>query len=240
MGATARVPGQARAGGPIGVADAARSPAPAPAGDRDRPLVGVLALQGDVAEHLRILGEAGAEAVPVKTRGELERVDAVLLPGGESTTIGRLLVRFELLEPLRERLAAGLPAFGTCAGAILLASRATLHDGTPTDQPLLGALDVSARRNAFGRQVASFEARLAVTGLDGQPLAGGPLPAAFIRAPWFEDLGADVQTLATVATGGADRIVIVRQGHILASAFHPELTGDRRLHAAFVELVRRG
>lgn len=199
------------------------------------PTVGVLALQGDVLEHLRMLAGAGAHATPVKTPADLDRVDALLLPGGESTTVGRLLARFGLLEPLRARLADGMPAFGTCAGAILLSRAATLDDGAPSDQPLLGALDVTARRNAFGRQVASFEAPLAVAGVDG-----GPLHAVFIRAPWFEAPGAGVEILATVATEAGDSIVVVREGRILASAFHPELTGDPRLHEAFVDLVRRG
>jgi 5'-phosphate synthase pdxT subunit len=238
----ARVPGQGL------VVD--RGPHPRPdAGPRSRPVaaaptVGVLALQGDVLEHLRMLEAVGARPTPVKTPAELDAVDALLLPGGESTTIGRLLGLFELVEPLRERLAAGMPAFGTCAGAILLSRAATLHDGTPSKQPLIAALDVTARRNAFGRQIASFEAALDVadphaTAHPRARLDGGPLHAVFIRAPWFEEPGRGVTTLATVATGAGDRIVVVREGHILASAFHPELTGDRRLHAAFVELVRR-
>ena len=241
MSGVARVPG--RAGRPPRFARGrAHRPAGAPARSlgRRRPLVGVLAVQGDVGEHLGMLGDAGAEAIPVTSREDLDRVDGLVLPGGESTTIGRLLARFELLEVVRQRVAHGLATFGTCAGAILLAREATLDDGTPAEQPLLGALDVRARRNAFGRQVASFEASLDVAGLDGQPLAGGPLEAAFIRAPWFEDPGAGVESLATVATEAGDRIVVVRQGHILASAFHPELGGDPRLHAAFVELARRG
>jgi 5'-phosphate synthase pdxT subunit len=192
------------------------------------PRVGVLAVQGDVLEHLRMLGDAGARAVPVTTVAGLEGLDGLLIPGGESTTIGKLLVIYELLEPLRARLRAGLPAFGTCAGAILL-GRATLHDdGRVADQPLLGALDAVTRRNAFGRQVASFEADIDVRGLDA------PMRAVFIRAPWFEEVGPQVEVLATVATPLGDKVVVVRAGGVLASAFHPELTGDGRLHELFV------
>lgn len=236
-GAT-RVPGEALAD-PAGVR---ADPVDAPWGPsrgagsghgRARPTVGVLALQGDVLEHLRLLEAAGAHAVPVRRAEELDVVHGLLLPGGESTTIGRLLDLFALAEPLRARLAAGLPAFGTCAGAILLGRATTLDDGAPSDQPLLGALDVVTRRNAFGRQVASFEADLAV-----DEVPGGPLHAVFIRAPWFEALGASVRALATVTTAAGDRAVVVRQGGLLASAFHPELTGDARLHERFVSLVR--
>jgi pyridoxal 5'-phosphate synthase pdxT subunit len=196
--------------------------------------IGVLALQGDVAEHLWLLADAGVEAVPVKRADELDGLDGIVLPGGESTTVGKLLDRYGLLEPLRERLRGGLPAFGTCAGAIVLGREALLADGRPSDQPLLGVLDTVARRNAFGRQVASFEGQVDITGLDG-----GPMEAVFIRAPWFEDTGPDVEVLAKVETALGDKVVVVRQGRILASAFHPELTGDSRLHRLFVELVER-
>jgi pyridoxal 5'-phosphate synthase pdxT subunit len=196
--------------------------------------VGVLALQGDVAEHLRLLAGAGVEAVPVKRADELDGLDGIVLPGGESTTVGKLLDRYGLLEPLRERLRGGLPALGTCAGAIVLGRAALLADGRPSDQPLLGVLDTVARRNAFGRQVASFEGQVDITGLDG-----GPMEAVFIRAPWFEDTGPDVEVLAKVETALGDKVVVVRQGRILASAFHPELTGDSRLHRLFIELVER-
>jgi pyridoxal 5'-phosphate synthase pdxT subunit len=196
--------------------------------------IGVLALQGDVAEHLWLLADAGVEAVPVKRADELDGLDGIVLPGGESTTVGKLLDRYGLLEPLRERLRGGLPALGTCAGAIVLGREALLADGRPSDQPLLGVLDTVARRNAFGRQVASFEGQVDITGLDG-----GPMEAVFIRAPWFEDTGPDVEVLAKVETALGDKVVVVRQGRILASAFHPELTGDSRLHRLFVELVER-
>jgi len=188
--------------------------------------VGVLALQGDVREHLRALTEAGAEAVEVRTRAELDAVDGIVIPGGESTTMGRLLGIFGLLEPLRQRIADGLPAYGSCAGMILLADR--VLDGRP-DQPTLGALDVTVRRNAFGRQVDSFETDLDVAGMDG-----GPLHAVFIRAPWVEEAGPGVEVLAETA----GHPVAVRQGHVLATAFHPELTGDRRVHELFVRMLR--
>jgi len=202
--------------------------------DGDGPLVGVLALQGDVLEHLRLVRAAGARAIPVTGVADLERIDGIVLPGGESTTIGRLATMYGLLEPLRQRLADGLPAFGTCAGAILLARQALLADGTPTDQPLLGVLDAVVRRNAFGRQVASFEADLDVAGV-----RGGPVHAVFIRAPWFETVGDDVEVLATVPTPLGDKVVVVRQGALLASAFHPELSGDGRLHQLFVATLSR-
>lgn len=199
------------------------------------PRVGVLALQGDVLEHLRMLGDSGAAGVLVRRPGDLDGLDGLLLPGGESTTIGTLMRLYGLLEPLRERLRAGLPALGTCAGAILLARAAVHHDGRASGQATLGVLDVVARRNAFGRQVASFEADLDVEGL-----AGGALHAVFIRAPWFEEVGAGVEVLAAAPTPLGERAVVVRQGRVLASAFHPELTGDARLHRLFVALLEAG
>ncbi|MBB1151524.1 pyridoxal 5'-phosphate synthase glutaminase subunit PdxT [Amycolatopsis dendrobii] len=203
-----------------------------------RPAVGVLALQGAVREHVAMLESAGARAVPVRRLSELSRVDGLVLPGGESTTMSRLLETFELLEPLRERIAGGLPAFGSCAGMILLARQ--VLDGRP-DQQQLGGLDVVVRRNAFGRQVDSFEADLPFAGV-----AGGPLHAVFIRAPWVEKAGDGVEVLATVPDPEdppdgprADRIVAVRQGAVVATAFHPEITRDERVHRLFVELVRK-
>ncbi|MGE3664871.1 MAG: pyridoxal 5'-phosphate synthase glutaminase subunit PdxT [Pseudonocardia sp.] len=201
------------------------------------PEIGVLALQGDVREHVAALTAAGARAVPVRRAAELDAVDGLVIPGGESTTISRLLVTFELLEPLRARIAAGMPAYGSCAGMILLATE--VLDGRP-DQEQLGGLDVVVRRNAFGRQVDSFEADLPVDGV-----GGGPVRAVFIRAPWVEKAGADVEVLATIpdtvdATAAAGRIVAVRQGGILATAFHPELTGDGRIHELFARMVRAG
>jgi len=197
------------------------------------PVVGVLALQGDVLEHVRMLSLAGARAVAVRHPEQLSELDGILLPGGESTTIGTMLERFDLLEPLRKRIVDGLPALGTCAGAILMSSQALLADGTPIEQPLLGVMDTVVRRNAFGRQVASFEGPLTVAGMPGPPLH-----AVFIRAPWFERIGPDVIPLAQVETSLGARVVVTRQGHLLAAAFHPELTGDPRLHGLFVEMIR--
>jgi pyridoxal 5'-phosphate synthase pdxT subunit len=209
-----------------------RAPAEA-GGDPAAPTVGVLAVQGDVLEHLRMVAAAGARAVPVKRPHELADLDGILIPGGESTTMGRLCSLYGLLEPLRRRLAAGVPAFGTCAGAILLGTGTLFDDGRPSEQPLLGVMDIVTRRNAFGRQVASFEADLDIAGMTGPPVH-----AVFIRAPWIERHGPDVEVLATVATPLGDRVVVARQGHLLASAFHPELTDDRRLHELFVRVVR--
>ena len=194
------------------------------------PTIGVLALQGDVREHLAMLERAGARAVKVRRPEELAHVDGIVMPGGESTTMHKLARAFDLFEPLRDALRGGLPAFGTCAGMILLADRI---EGGTADQETIGGLDVVVRRNAFGRQVDSFEAELAVTGFDA------PFHAMFIRAPWVEKVGHDVQVVATVATGEAmGRIVAVRQAHLLATSFHPEITGDHRFHSLFVDLVR--
>ncbi|GAA3041785.1 pyridoxal 5'-phosphate synthase glutaminase subunit PdxT [Actinokineospora globicatena] len=200
-----------------------------------RPLIGVLALQGDVREHSAALVAGGAEVITVRRESELAAVDGLVLPGGESTTISRLLATFDLLDPLRARLAAGLPAYGSCAGLILLAEK--VIDGRP-DQHQLGALDVIVRRNAFGRQVDSFEEDLQVTGVEGDPVH-----AVFIRAPWVESAGPTVEVLARVpdtraAGAAAGRIVAVRQGNVLATSFHPELTGDARVHRLFVDMVR--
>ncbi len=193
------------------------------------PTIGVLALQGDVREHLAMLEETGARAVKVRRAEELAHVDGIVMPGGESTTMAKLARTFGLFEPLRDALRGGLPAFGTCAGMILLADR--IEAGT-ADQETFGGLDVVVRRNAFGRQVDSFEAELAVTGFDA------PFHALFIRAPWVEKVGHDVRVVATVASGDAvGRIVAVRQGHLLATSFHPEITGDHRFHQLFVDLV---
>ncbi len=194
--------------------------------DSTRPTVGVLALQGDVREHLAALTAAGATAVAVRRAAELAAVDGIVIPGGESTTIGRLLEVFGLLEPLRAAVSSGLPAFGSCAGMILLASE--ILDGRD-DQPLLGGMDITVRRNAFGRQVDSFETEVMVDGI-----AGGPVHAVFIRAPVVERTGENVQVLAEVA----GRSVAVRDTRRLATAFHPELSGDARLHAMFVQMVR--
>ena len=195
------------------------------------PLIGVLALQGDVREHLAALREQGAEAVPVRRPEELAAVDGLVIPGGESTTMVKLAARFGLLEPLRSAVREGLPAYGSCAGMILLADR--LLDGPP-DQETVGGLDVTVRRNAFGRQVDSFESDIAIEGIPG------PMHAVFIRAPWVEETGAGVEVLGRVVGGAADgKVVAVRQGNVVATSFHPELTGDLRVHALFVDMVRR-
>jgi 5'-phosphate synthase pdxT subunit len=197
--------------------------------------IGVLALQGDVREHVAALADCGASGVPLRRPQELDGLDGVIVPGGESTTIGMLLETFGLLDPLRKAIADGLPAYGSCAGMVLLANE--VLDGRP-GQPLLGGLDVVVRRNAFGRQVESFEADL--------EWPGGPLHAVFIRAPWVESVGVGVEVLAECpARGGAEpggrrRIVAVRQGRVLATAFHPELTGDRRVHELFVRMTQEG
>ena len=187
--------------------------------------VGIVALQGDVREHAGALAELGASSVEVRAPTDLTDVDALVLPGGESTTMSLLLRSSGLGEALAERISDGLPVLGTCAGMILLASE--VLDGRP-DQTSFGAIDISVRRNAFGRQVDSFEADLAVEGI-GEP----PFPAVFIRAPVVERVGAGVEVLARVA----DRPVLCRQGPVLAAAFHPELSGDRRLHELFLKGV---
>lgn len=197
-----------------------------------RQTVGVLALQGDVREHVAVLRECGAEIVAVRRPTDLDRVHALVIPGGESTTIDKLLRAFDLFEPLRERIKCGMPVFGSCAGMILLADR--LVDA-PVDQQTLGGIDMTVRRNAFGRQVESFEEDLEFTGLAD----GDPLHAVFIRAPWVEEIGTDVDVLATVAGGpAAGRIVAVRQGGLLATSFHPELTGDSRVHRLFLDVAK--
>lgn len=195
------------------------------------PTIGVFALQGDVREHVRMLESCGATAVSVRRAEELAAVDGLVLPGGESTTMYKLATTFGLLEPLRQRLAEGMPALGTCAGMIMLADR--IEAGI-AGQETLGGLDVVVRRNAFGRQVDSFEADLDFETFDQ------PFHALFIRAPWVEKAGADVEVLARVAEGPAiGRIVAVRQGNVMATSFHPEITHDDRVHRYFVELVTR-
>jgi pyridoxal 5'-phosphate synthase pdxT subunit len=190
----------------------------------EEPLIGVLALQGDVREHVAALERAGARTVPVKTRERLDEVDGLIIPGGESTTIGMLLERFELMEPLRARIESGMPVFGTCAGLILMA-REIVGSG----QPRIGSLDVAVERNAYGRQVDSFE-----TQVPSPALGEEALPAVFIRAPKIAELGTGVEVLAE-ADGDP---VLVRQDRQLASTFHPELTADPRIHAYFVSMTR--
>ena len=192
------------------------------------PVIGVLALQGDVAEHRRAVTGTGATAVAVRRPAELDAVDGLIIPGGESTTIWKLADVFELMEPLRKRIAGGLPVFGSCAGMIMLA--ASLLDRIE-GQETLGGLDVTVRRNAFGRQVDSFESDIDLKGVDGPPFR-----AVFIRAPWVEQAGPGVEVLGTEPRTG--RIVAVRQGPVLATSFHPELTRDGRIHQLFSEIVR--
>ena len=191
------------------------------------PRIGVLALQGDTREHLEALRAAGAEAITVRRIGELDSVDALVLPGGESTTMSHLLREFELLEPLRARLVEGMPAYGSCAGMILLATEILDAGVAGREATPLKGIDMTVRRNAFGRQVDSFEDDITFDGLDGQ------MHAVFIRAPWVERVGPGVEVLAQAA----GHPVAVRQGRMLATAFHPEMTGDRRVHALFVDMV---
>jgi pyridoxal 5'-phosphate synthase pdxT subunit len=207
------------------------------------PVIGVLALQGDVREHVRALGEAGATATPVRRLAEIEAVDGLVIPGGESTTLWKLATAFELMDPLRKLIACGMPVFGSCAGLIMLADR--LVDGA-AGQQTFGGIDMTARRNAFGRQVDSFErdVTLRFDGADDadgagsadarDPDSGTPFHAVFIRAPWVERAGAEV----TVVGEDNGRIVAVRQGSLLATAFHPELTPDTRVHELFVKMVK--
>jgi 5'-phosphate synthase pdxT subunit len=197
----------------------------------DAVIIGVLALQGDVREHLTALAESGAVARPVRRIEELEGVDALVVPGGESTVISKLAVTFGLLDPIRKRIAGGMPVYGSCAGMIMLASE--VLDGR-ADQESFAGITMTVRRNAFGRQIDSFEAPVRIEGI-----AGEEFHAVFIRAPWVEEVAADVQVLGRVTAGpAAGRIVAVRQGNLLATAFHPELTGDLRVHRYFVDLVR--
>jgi pyridoxal 5'-phosphate synthase pdxT subunit len=192
--------------------------------------IGILALQGDVREHVNMLVACGVRAAPVRRSTDLDAVDALVVPGGESTTMYKLAQAFDLLEPLRKRVAAGMPTLGTCAGMIMLADR--IEDGIEGQQTV-GGIDMTVRRNAFGRQVESFEADVAL-----EPFSR-PYHAVFIRAPWVEDLGPGAHPLARVSSGPAlGRIVAVRQGRLLATSFHPELTGDLRVHRYFVDLVR--
>jgi 5'-phosphate synthase pdxT subunit len=194
-------------------------------------IIGVLALQGDTREHLHALAELDVIARPVRRPDELDSVDALVIPGGESTAMSKLAIEFGMTEPLRKRIAGGMPTYGSCAGMIMLAT--TILDGR-ADQVPFGGIDMTVRRNAFGRQVDSFEGTVDISDIDG-----GPFSAVFIRAPWVEEVGPDVRVLGRVNAGpAAGRIVAVRQQHLLATAFHPELTGDLRVHRYFVEMAR--
>ena len=199
----------------------------------DRLAIGVLALQGDVREHVRSLEAVGARAVAVRRESELDSVDALVIPGGESTAMWKLAVAFDMFDPIRKRLGDGMPAYGSCAGMIMLADHVL---DAAAGQLTFGGIAITVRRNAFGRQVDSFEGPISFTGIEGE------LHGVFIRAPWVEavDEGADgVEVLARVSGGPATgRIVAVRQGNLLATSFHPELTGDHRVHGVFAELVR--
>jgi 5'-phosphate synthase pdxT subunit len=188
--------------------------------------IGVLALQGDFREHVQMLRSIGLDTAEIRLPADLESIDGLVIPGGESTTIGKLLVGFDLLEPLRCRALAGFPIYGTCAGAIVLANRVT---GRGVDQPIVGVMDVTIQRNAFGRQVASFEADVAISVLGDRPFH-----AVFIRAPVIQEPGPSVDVLGRLEDG---TIVAAKQGNLLATSFHPELTGDGRLHQYFASVV---
>lgn len=195
------------------------------------PRIGVLALQGDVREHIRSLESVGARAVAVRRLETLTEIDGLVIPGGESTTMSKLAVIDGFLEPLRAARREGMPMYGSCAGMIMLADTVT---DARSDQEVIGGLDVTVRRNAFGRQVDSFESDLDIPALGEQPFR-----AVFIRAPRVDAVGADVEILARVRGDGPDgTIVAVRQGRLMATAFHPELTGDHRIHEMFVECVK--
>ncbi|GAB3141121.1 pyridoxal 5'-phosphate synthase glutaminase subunit PdxT [Micromonospora sonneratiae] len=196
-----------------------------------QPVIGVLALQGDVREHVNALDASGVTARPIRRREELDQVDGLVIPGGESTTMSKLADVFGLRDPIRERIGDGMPVYGSCAGMIMLATE--VLDGRP-DQRGFDGIEMTVRRNAFGRQVDSFEAPVEITGVSGPPFH-----AVFIRAPWVERVADGVEVLGRVTEGpAAGRVVAVRQGNLLATAFHPELTGDLRVHRYFVDLVR--
>lgn len=188
------------------------------------PHIGVLAMQGDFEEHVTLLSRIDVDAFEVRTLAQLAACDGLIIPGGESTTMARLLIAFELMQPLRDRIADGMPVWGTCAGAIMLA-----NDVPELDRPPLGAMDIRVKRNAFGRQIDSFEADLEIEGIEG-----APMHAVFIRAPVIEAAGPNVDVLAQLEDG---RIVACREGAMLATSFHPELTADTRFHALFASIV---
>ena len=189
------------------------------------PIIGVLALQGDVREHVAAVEDCGAKAVRVRTVEELNAVDGLIIPGGESSTVGMLLERYGVMEPLRERIEAGMPVFGTCTGLILMA-----REIEGSGQPRIGCMDVSVQRNAYGRQVDSFE-----TSVDAPSVGDEPLQAVFIRAPKITRTGGGVEVLAETEAGP----VLVRQNHLLGASFHPELTGDLRVHRLFLDMVEK-
>jgi len=192
-------------------------------------LVGVLALQGDFREHLFALAECGVDAIAVKSLDQINEIDALILPGGESTTIAKLARTFGLFDRISERIHAGLPTYGSCAGMILLADRI---EGAAVGQESFGGMDITVRRNAFGRQVDSFEANLNMVGITSPAVR-----AIFIRAPWVESVGSSVEVLASVEIEGELHPVAVQQGNLLATSFHPEITGDNRVHRYFIENI---
>ena len=192
-------------------------------------LVGVLALQGDFREHLFALAECGVDAIAVKSLDQINEIDALILPGGESTTIAKLARTFGLFNRISERIHAGLPTYGSCAGMILLADRI---EGAAMGQESFGGMDITVRRNAFGRQVDSFEANLNMVGITSPAVR-----AIFIRAPWVESVGTGVEVLASVEIEGELHPVAVQQGNLLATSFHPEITGDNRVHRYFIENI---
>jgi len=195
------------------------------------PLIAVLSLQGDVREHERSLSRSGARTIRIKTPAALDGIDGLVIPGGESTTIGKLAARFDMIDPIRNLIAQGLPVYGSCAGMIMVSNEVV---NEAVDQPLIGGLDIVVRRNAFGPQVASFEAPVEIPVIGAPPFAG-----VFIRAPWVEKVGAGVEILAYATDlSGIGRIVAVKQRNVLATSFHPELTGDDRLHSYFVSIVK--
>lgn len=196
-----------------------------------RPTIGVLALQGDVAEHVHVLEDLDTRTAKVLSADQLDSVDALVVPGGESTTMSKLAVRYGLMDPLRKRVADGMPVYGTCAGMIMLADRVL---GGTADQETIGGIDMTVRRNAFGRQTESFETGVRIDGVGADPF-----DAVFIRAPWVESVGPEVTVLGRVpGPDEAGRIVAVRQGGLMATSFHPELTGDARIHRLFVDIVK--
>ncbi len=202
--------------------------------------IGVLAVQGDVREHINALSSLGEQVFGVRRPDELDDVDALVIPGGESTTMDKLVRAFDLQEPLRKRIAGGMPVYGSCAGMIMLADR--IADAR-ADQETLGGLDITVRRNAFGRQVDSFEEDLHIPAIAELTTAprGHPstFKAVFIRAPWVEQLGGGVEVLAKVESGpAAGKVVAIRAGNLLATSFHPEVTGDHRIHEYFTQMVR--
>ncbi|CAB4602891.1 MAG: pyridoxal 5'-phosphate synthase glutaminase subunit PdxT [Actinobacteria bacterium] len=194
--------------------------------------VGVLALQGDFREHLLALGDCGVSGKLVKSAADISEIDALIIPGGESTTISKLAKAFDLFNLISKRIADGMPTYGSCAGMILLST--SILDPA-SEQDSFGGIEMQVRRNAFGRQTESFEVDLEIKGISGAPFRG-----VFIRAPWVESFGEGVEVLSTLEVGGVAHPVAVRSGRVMATSFHPELTGDNRVHRFFLEEVCKG